>query len=174
MNSEETRDGVPLFYTKEIDVRVPEKKISREALVHDYAPGLAVVMHEFGEFVVTHVPSGKRLGATYERCGSSMRELSGWALIAKACDFSWDKISGDDPELLKELFDRIKSLPVPFDGATTTSKDGTVPMSIGQWADRVKNPFLNSEFPWEEEHPHTTTFKRLAQIKPGAQASEVE
>lgn len=120
------------------------------ALTHPLCPGLAVTMSVFGQFCVTHVPSGMSLGAAgsgYERMANAVVEMVEWALIAREAGFSWGDVEtgGAAADALKVA--REKS--VPFDGATVTQNGEKRPMTIGEWMDTMRGTFSRDEFPWE-------------------------
>ena len=128
------------------------------AVVHEYCPGLAVTMSNFGTFTVTHVPTGKSMCGHYERYAEAVLMMTKFQLIAKENSFSWVDWS-------QEQLAGIADNSVPFDSATVTSSDGTRLMTINEWLRYTRMPSFD-EFPWEERHPLDSAEENLARLAP--------
>lgn len=121
------------------------------AATHSHCPGLAVTMHGFGNFTVTHIGSGMRLvRGDYEKAASAIATMAKFALIAKEHGFSWADLGQWE---LVDKFKEIDKSPVPFEGATTTYGGETAPMSIGSWRELINisfpGTFLDTP-PWDD------------------------
>lgn len=131
--------------TQTVEIACREGKEAAPAMTHPWCPGLAVTMRIFGEFVVTHVASGMKIGGAYQRAGSAALELVEWAAIAEAVGFSWEA----DGPTVREAMLAAKDQPVPFPGATSTDSEGVRPLAIGEWVSMLRSTFAFEEFPWE-------------------------
>ena len=144
-----------------IDITTEDGAVSTPAINHDNCTGLAVTMVQFGFFVVTHAETGLKLSDKYERAGSALLVLSQFALIAKENGFSWD--GGTQSEvtgIMKEIYQK----PVPFDGATITSKNGTRKQTVIEWIHNLRAINIRGyvdEFPWEEHCPWNDALDNL-------------
>lgn len=110
------------------------------AIVHPKAPGLAVTMHHFGSFDVTHIKSGKKIAGPYGRCGRAMLTLAEFSRC-----FDWTQ---DAAGIAAQLAEKGE-LPVPFSGHTITQEGRTRPQTIAEYAASARNWIFSDEFPWE-------------------------
>jgi hypothetical protein len=141
------------------------KTVLVPARQHPMAPGLAVTMLNFGVFCVTHLPTGTAMDRGSEREGSASLRLACFASIAKDNGFSWDQINTGAEA--GERLAAIKDNPVPFDGATSTSSEGTRPLTVGEWFMHLKTSWVSDEFPWEtaSEHPLEQAVIQLEKLR---------
>ncbi len=116
-------------------------------------PYLAVTMCVFGQFEVSHVPSGRRLVGGFERAVNafvSMFELQ--LAINELCIDA----SGDNDAFRTEINDKDKQC------------EALGGMTIRQWIG-INTTLGNicSEFPWEtdQEGPHAELEKLMAKLK---------
>lgn len=132
-----------------VQIHSPDKSHKVPGLAHDSCPGLAVTMHPFGCFAVTHINSGLKISNVYQRVSSALLVMSQFALIAAMKNKSW---SGLGREAAINLIQDAGSDEVPFDGYTNTSKGGTRKTTVSEWFQIVRLPLMD-EFPWEESDP---------------------
>lgn len=131
------------------------------ALMHERCDGLAVTMFPFGVFSVTHTRSGMSLCNSSERASTALLNMSQFALVADLAGKSWTDVGNaqEAADLLKSVDERE----VPFDGCTTTSRDGTRKMTVGEWFRTIRIPVFD-EFPWEEKDPSTEAIENMERI----------
>lgn len=141
---------------KEIDVNISvdedgEKDISVPAMAHEALPGLCVTMRPFGVFTITHVPTGRKMSAHYERAFTAFLHMTYFGLIARDHGFSWADI-----KTMPEGMEKLKAIgdnPIPFEGGTITRMGETKPMKIIDWVRCLRwDGEYYEEFPWETEH----------------------
>ena len=148
----------------EVELQGPNGKRAAPALVHENCPGLAVTMQPFGVFTVTHVSTGLKLCNEYQRASSAVLAMSQFALVAGMKETTWAELDNDSAvKLIKDL----DSEPVPFDGYTSTSKDGTRNMTVSEWFQAVRFPLFD-EFPWEDRDPFDDAlenFEKVGEVK---------
>lgn len=130
------------------------------ALTHKSCPGLAVTMHPFGAFGVTHIPTGCRLANASERASTALLTMSQFALVADMMSTAWDML---DTKTAGAMISDAAGLPVPFDGYTSTSQKETRKMTVGEWFQHVRMPV--DEFPWEEQDPFEQAIDNFSQIE---------
>lgn len=118
----------------------------------DYTPYLAVTMCVFGQFEVTHVPSGRRLIGGFERAVNAFVSMLELQLAINELGID---ASGDNDAFRSEINAKDKQCE-------------TLGMTIKQWIG-INTTIGNicSEFPWEtdEEGPHSTLEKLMNQLK---------
>lgn len=144
-----------------VTIHAQAGEITVPGLVHEACPGLAVTMHPFGVFAVTHVKTGVKLCNLYQRASSALQALSWWALIANAEGKSWEDM---DSESAAAMITAAKDKPVPFEGCTSSSQGITRKMTVGEWFQHQRLPG-HDEFPWEEKDPYETAVDNLAAIE---------
>lgn len=137
-----------LFET-EVELQGPSGRRTAPALVQEDCPGLAVTMQPFGVFTVTHIGTGMKLCNEFQRASSAILAMSQFALVAAMKGATWEDL---DQESALKLMQDAGSEAVPFDGYTSTSKDGTRKMTISEWFQSVRLPMWD-EFPWEDQDP---------------------
>lgn len=150
---------------EEFNMVVPTPGGDREvrALRHQNSRGLAIVHNPFGFYAVTHVATGKKIGAPFERVGNAMICMAQLALC-----FDW---TGDAEAIKREIEERGGD-PVPFDGATSTSGGITRPMSRKELFESCVGWFDSNEFPWEETDPIEVAERLLARSPVAATEGE--
>jgi len=127
------------------------------ALLHKNCPGLAVTMHPFGCFTVTHTATGYSVCSTYERAASALLTMSQFALVATMSRKSWASLNTES------AFNMIREAgqdEVPFGDCTSTSQGVTRKMTVSEWFQAVRTPFPG-EFPWEEVDPYELAIENL-------------
>ena len=115
-------------------------------------PYLAVTMTVFGQFEVTHVPSGLRLVGGFERAVNAFVSMLSLQLAFN--ELSIDA-SGSQDDVKAELKEKDKECE-------------SLGMTIRQWiALNTTVGNFCSEFPWEtdEEGPHAELRKLMAKLK---------
>ena len=127
------------------------------ALTHKSCPGLAVTMFPFGTFGVTHIPTGCRLANVSERASVALLTMSQFALVAKMMEADWSLL---DTKTASAMIADALDKPVPFDGCTSTSQEGTRKMTVGEWFRHVRIPVID-EFPWEDSDPFEEAINNL-------------
>ena len=118
-------------------------------LTHESCPGLAVTMRPFGVFTVTHISTGLKICNVYQRASSALLVMSQFALVAAMKNKSWLEL---DQKGVVDLIQHAGPDEVPFDGFTSTSKCSSRKMTVSEWFQIVRLPFMD-EFPWEESDP---------------------
>lgn len=157
---------VPVWEQTLVKIATPAGWIDVPGLTHPWCAGLAVTMQHFGDFVVTHLSSGKRIGGTYERAGNAALELVHWAAIARAGGYTWDATT----EEVVAAVGASKNAPVPFAGATSTSGGVTTPLTAGEWMSIVRSEWRD-EFPWEgDDDPWSLGAEALLHCAPAPPA----
>src|ERR1051326_7238827 len=145
----EGTDGRPLWHEATVVMATEKGSIAERGLVHPHAPGLAITMHLFGTFDVTHVRSGKKVAGPYQRCALAQLVL---AQMSKCLDWKQDAAG-----IAAQIAAR-KDEPVPFMGATVSSGGVQRPQTIGEFLRGTRDWLGFDEFPWEapadrsEEH----------------------
>lgn len=132
-----------------IEISTPAGNPTVTGLTHKSCPGLAVTMHPFGVFKVTHIPTGLKLGRAYERASSALLAMSQFALVANQEGKSWASL---DQAAAIHLIESAGSQKVPFEGFTVSNRQGTRKMTVQEWFQAVRFPTFD-EFPWEERDP---------------------
>lgn len=147
----------------EISVQVicESKNLTVPGLVHKDCPGLAVTMSPFGCFTVTHINSGLKICHQYQRASSALLVMSQFGLVAAMRGKSWSEL---DKASAFELIRDAGSDEVPFDGCTSTSKDGTRKMTVREWFQVVRIPIMD-EFGWEDFDPFETAIDNFEKIE---------
>lgn len=107
-------------------------------LAHESCPGLAVTMHPFGQFSVTHIPTGYKMTNTYERASSALLVMSQYGLIAGMAGKSWADL---DKQGAADMITDCRDIEVPFPDCTSTSIEGTRKMTVGEWFQVMRMPF---------------------------------
>lgn len=148
--------------TVEVTNELGKKQVP--ALTHKSCPGLAVTMHPFGAFGVTHIPTGCRLANASERASTALLTMSQFALVADMMGESWDELNAG---LASVMISKARDFPVPFGGYTSTSQKETRKMTVGEWFHHVRMPVID-EFPWEEKDPFEQAIDNLSQIEVAA------
>ncbi|HHY0482700.1 hypothetical protein [Vibrio parahaemolyticus] len=137
------------------NIGVPTEK----GLVHvpasnhcDHTPYLAVTMCTFGQFEVTHVPSGYRLIGNFERAVNAFVSMFQFQLAINELGID---ASGGNIAFLSEINEKDKQCEA-------------LGMTIKQWIG-INTTIGNicSEFPWEtdEEGPHAELEKLMTKLK---------
>jgi hypothetical protein len=123
-----------------------KKSLDVPAMVHPLIPGLAVVMHPFGRFGVTHVLSGLAFSATSERANTAVQVMAEAALLGVTYGIDWLQ---DSEDLIANIVAEHYDKPVPF-GRYYTEKEGVrTPFSVKDWIQSVREEL--PEFAWETE-----------------------
>jgi len=148
------------FKEIQVTVNVNHSPVSVPGFAHDNCPGLAVTMHPFGAFTVTHIESGMKICGHYERASSAILVMSQYALIAASKSASF---KGLDQQGVINLISDAGSDDVPFDGYTSTSIEGVRKLTVKEWRGSLAHSFLD-EFPWEEHDPFEDAVQNFAKI----------
>ena len=148
------------FKEIQVTVNVNHSPVSVPGTAHDNCPGLAVTMHPFGAFTVTHVKSGMKMCGHYERASSAVLVMSQYALIAASKNLSWNDL--DSQGTIKMISDASAD-DVPFDGYTSTSIEGVRKFTVKEWRDSLTTRFFD-ESPWEERDPFEDAIQNFAKI----------
>lgn len=155
----------PVWSETAVTVALKDGSQMVPAMVHPWCPGLAVTSAHFGLFAVTHLASGNALGGVYERAGNAAVEMTEWAAIAFANGWTWDLGADEVVRAVHSIGDQ----PVPFEGATATSKDGVRPLTVREWVGIVRgNTGADDEFPWEEESPWYRAEQNIELLAPAS------
>ena len=144
-----------------VEIICESKSLTVPGLVHKDCPGLAVTMSPFGVFTVTHINSGLKICHQYQRASSAVLIMSQFGLVAAMKGTSWSEL---DKASAFKLIQNADSDEVPFDGYMSTSKDGTRKMTVSEWFQAVRFPFMD-EFPWEETDPFETAIDNFEKIE---------
>jgi hypothetical protein len=155
--------NLPKWIPTQVATACADGMVAEPSIVHEWCPGLAVTMHDFGIFRVTHIASGMALGGRYERVGSACRELAEWAAVGRAIGMAFalaDAVVVRDT-LMAHLDDAV-----PFPGATTTEKGVTRPSTVREWYQLIRTSDLVDEFPWESESPMDRCDELLKTLAP--------
>lgn len=160
MSNEKTDDQYGLT---EVAVEIQTKGGPRSVpgLSHKACPGLAVTMHPFGVFQVTHTKTGLKLCRLYQRASSAMMAMSWWALIADMEGCDWAEMGVAEVSV---MISKANDKPVPFDDCTSTSQGVTRKMTVGEWFQHHRIPIFD-EFPWEETDPFELAISNLEKIE---------
>lgn len=132
-----------------IEIITNKGVITAPAWKHPSADGLAVVMHPFGQYSVTHVPSTFMLFGGFERFGEALVLLAKLQLIANDNSFTW--ADAKDQVEAGELLRKIKDEPIP----DLQEEHDPIP-TIGAWISLLKHweGVRNlCDYPWEDQHP---------------------
>lgn len=148
------------FQETSITIETDRGEASVPALIHPLCPGLALTMSQFGHFTVTHIDTGKKMCADFERAFSAMLILTKYQLIAHKFKLDWTNYT--DGMLLPHM-----SKPVPFDGSTITTNDSEKKMTVSQWIQAIRPGPMTDEFPWEDTHPLTKAVEILERLAVG-------
>lgn len=145
-----------LWDVTEVQIYTEDGGASVPAMTHPWCPGLAVVEYPFGEFNVTHIASGMKMSARFERAWGAASVLVGWAAIAKEAGFSF----AEHATAVRDAVAATCDAPVPFDGGRLT---------VEQWRVFTRDQFA-PEFPWEEasRRPEKVAGERLLALAPEA------
>lgn len=159
MSNEKTEDQFGLV---EMTVEISTEGGTRSVpgLIHKACPGLAVTMHPFGVFQVTHTKTGLKLCSLYQRASKAILAMSWWALIADMEGQSWEDVGTAEASV---MISKAKDKPVPFDDCTSTSQGETRKMTVGEWFQHQRMPLFD-EFPWEERDPFELAINNLEKI----------
>jgi len=144
----------------DVEINCDGQKLQAQGITHENTPGLAVTMHPFGLFTVTHINTGLRMCNTYERSASALLAMSQFSLIAKMQGKSWvdlDKDGGFD------LMQEAAESEVPFDGNSHTSIEGTRKMTVKEWFQVIRMPMWD-EFPWEDRDPFDEALENFKKL----------
>jgi len=153
-------DSKEMLTDIQVLINTERGSVSVPGLTHDNCPGLAVTMHPFGAFTVTHIESGMKMCGGYERASSAILVMSQYALIAASKSASF---KGLDQQGAINLISDAGSDDVPFDGCTSTSIEGVRKLTVKEWQGSLTNCFLD-EFPWEENDPFEGAVQNFAKI----------
>ena len=148
------------FKEIQVTVNVNHSPVSVPGFAHDNCPGLAVTMHPFGAFTVTHIESGMKMCGHYERASNAILVMSQYALIAASKGLSWSDL--DSQGAIKIISDASAD-DVPFDGYTSTSIEGVRKLTVKEWRGSLTDIFLG-EFPWEEHDPFEDAVQSFSKI----------
>lgn len=136
----------PRFKQTTVSIATKDGPRDVPAVVNALVPGLAATSSNFGLFEVTHIGSGLKMpGGVHERAGRAMLLLAEYGAIGHAYGIDYTQPGPAVIEALKAL----DAKPVPFDGATVTSGDGTRPQTVFEFIQFINNWIVGDEFPWE-------------------------
>lgn len=144
-----------------VDIQTAEGVKSVPGWAHKSCPGLAVTMHPFGCFMVTHINTGFKISALSERASTAMLTMSQFALLAHMKDTKWSDL---DKEAAITLISDLTSKDVPFEGCTRTSLGVTRKMTVGEWFEHSRIPVFD-EFPWEAIDPLEMAMNNFQKIE---------
>lgn len=138
---------------RQIEVPTEKGRILVPATNHvEETPYLAVTMCVFGQFEVTHVPSGFRLIGGYERAVNAFVSMAQLQLALNELGID---ASGSNEAFKAQIAEKDKSCE-------------SLGMSLREWI-ALNTTIGNfcSEFPWEtdEEGPHAELEKLMKQLK---------
>lgn len=110
-----------------------------EGIEHPSAPGLAVTPHTswFGHFVITHIPTGKKVGGPYERAANAQRDI---AYLSRCADWTREDVA----QQIKEHGEELSGLGMSVQkGVVSSTKKRALVHSIA-------SPLsAGEEWPWE-------------------------
>lgn len=127
---------------REVEIHTSAGPRKLMGLTHAWAPGLAVTMHRFGHFNVTHLASGMHVDSKqgFERFWSAVREM---LTLAPMIDWTADA---------KNVAEQIKAKsgePMPVGNGKVTEKGVERRMTVGEYIRSIRNWIAGDEFPWE-------------------------
>lgn len=135
------------------------------ALTHPDLLGLAVTMGAFGDFSVTHLPTGRSIFSGFERAVNAIWLFARLAQMTKTYNVDW---CGDFVAEMK----RVAGENMPRDPRALPESH---PYTVYGWFEFIKTTHaVGGEFPWEEESPWANTWDVFvaAGLAPAGEAAE--
>ena len=149
----ELKETTVIIKTQEGDIETP-------ALIHPCCAGLAVTMHCFGRFTVTHIKSGMKLCQQYRLMGDALLVLGRMAMIANENGISWDV----DQDKVKQNIKQIFETPVPFSDVTFIQNGEERPLTCQEYITGLSRNYIDP-YQFDEFDNESMAFELLYQYE---------